>query len=137
FQLFPTAAIDRTTGDILVAYYDNRRGGLNRFGHYLLDWMYTVSIDGGLSFGPEGQVNDLAFDPDANAPVYDVTPPATFRIGEYNGLVAAGCVAGTVWCGNTLDTHGVPSGQQSVFDLLGGRRLPRGTVGNGLRAVRR
>ena len=83
-QVFPTAAIDLFTGCIAVMWYDTRNA-LNVNGNYLLDVLYSVSTDGGFSFGPDVQLNDVHFDPDKDAPVRFVGPPATRRIGEYIG----------------------------------------------------
>lgn len=67
FQVMPTASIHPVTGAIVVHYYDNRNGLLNPDGNYLLDTFATVSFDGGVSFLPDFQVNDLPFDPDRGA----------------------------------------------------------------------
>ena len=43
FHLFPRASID-PFGNILVSYYDNRRGLVNGSGHFLLDVYATLSV---------------------------------------------------------------------------------------------
>ena len=63
----PTASIDPVTGAPVVQYYDNRNGGLNQNGSFLLDVFVTFSRDGGASFSPGIQINDLPFDPDLAA----------------------------------------------------------------------
>jgi len=67
FQVVPAAAIDPVTGDLVVSYFDNRRGALNANGNYLLDRFLRVSRDGGQTFLGDVQVNDVPFDPDAGA----------------------------------------------------------------------
>jgi hypothetical protein len=110
FQVMPTAAIDDKTGEIAVMWYDNRLGGTNGAGNWLLNVFYTVSSDHGLTFGPEVKINDTAFNPDLGAPVRFPGPPSTLRIGEYIGI-AIGCGnVQMVWCGNT------GGGQQTITD---------------------
>ena len=110
FQVMPTAAIDDNSGCIVVMWYDNRLGGSNGAGNDLLNVFYTVSGDGGLTFGPDVQINDVAFDPDLGAPQRFPGPPPTLRIGEYNGVAFVGSNVSAVWAGNT------GSGQQMIFD---------------------
>src|SRR5262249_58386065 len=56
FQLFPTAAIDKL-GNIVVAWYDNRRGLTNADGHFLLDVFARYSTDGAGSWSPAFHVH--------------------------------------------------------------------------------
>src|SRR5262249_42656905 len=89
---FPNAAIDQF-GDVVVAWYENRRGLNNGEGHFKLDVYATYSTDGGLTFAPAFPVNDQTpgvntpngniFDPDPAAVNYDSGPPPTTWIGEY------------------------------------------------------
>ena len=109
-QVFPTAAIDFFTGCIAVMWYDTRNGALNVNGNYLLDVFYTVSTDGGFSFGPDVQLNDVHFDPDKDAPVRFVGPPATRRIGEYIGAAIGASDFHGVWTGNNINN------QQAITD---------------------
>ena len=136
YQVFPMAIADAHSGQIVVVYYDNRRGVKNTSGDDLLDLWMARSVDGGRNWGPEVQVNDLPFDTRVGAPVYDNGPPATLRMGEYVGLAALDCIAHVVWTGNTRSPGGAPLGQQSVFDRVDDR-LTTGTLANRLRAVRR
>lgn len=71
---------------LIVMWYDNRAGATNAAGTFLLDVFVRASFDGGITFGPEGQINDTPFDPDIAAPVRFDTMPPTTRIGEYNGI---------------------------------------------------
>jgi hypothetical protein len=119
--LFPTAAIDQN-GDIVVAWYDNRRGINNAAGHFKLDVYATYSTDGGLTFAPAFPVNDQTpgvntpngniFDPDPGAGVYDPGPPPTTRIGEYFGIAISGGTAYVAWNGNQFAGFNNPIQQQ-------------------------
>jgi hypothetical protein len=119
--LFPTAAIDQF-GDIVVAWYDNRRGLDNGAGHFKLDVYATYSTDGGLTFAPAFPVNDQTpgvntpdgniFDPDPGAVNRFTGPPPTTRIGEYFGIGIWGGTAYVAWTGNTFAGFNNPNGQQ-------------------------
>jgi hypothetical protein len=114
FRLFPTAAID-PFGDILVCYYDNRRGRVNSSGRYELDVYGSYSTDGGLTFAPPFQINDPSnpFDPDQGAVNYFNGPPTTTRIGEYFGTALFGDTAYVAWNGNSTST-----GEQVWFKAI-------------------
>jgi hypothetical protein len=109
-QFFPTAAIDDQSQCLVVTWYDTRAGQTNGAGNFLLDVFLRSSQDGGLTFGPEVQLNDVPFDPDLGAPARFAGPPPTLRIGEYNGVAAVNGIAHAVWTGNTA------TGQQTLFD---------------------
>jgi Bacterial Ig-like domain/Bacterial pre-peptidase C-terminal domain len=116
-QVFPIGAIDQN-GRLVVTWYDTRRNQTNAGGNLLLDVFATVSTDGGATFTNDFRVNDTAFDPDLGAPCRfgcggpGDPPPATRRIGEYNGLAAADGIAYAAWTGNTA------TGQQVLFDVF-------------------
>ena len=119
--LFPNAAID-PLGDIVVAWYDNRRGLNNAAGHFKLDVYATYSTDGDSSFAPAFPVNDQTpgvntpngniYDPDPGAVIYDAGPPPTTWIGEYFGIGIWGGTAYVAWHGNTFAGFDNPNGQQ-------------------------
>lgn len=106
-QFFPTAGIDDQTGCIAVTWYDTRTGATNTANNFLLDLFMRSSSDGGLTFSPAVQVNDVAFDPDLGA---GQRFPGTLRIGEYNGVALSNGLAHAVWTGNTA------TGQQIMYD---------------------
>ncbi len=116
-QVFPQATIDEL-GNLAVFWYDDRAGATNAGGNFLLDVFATVSRDGGLNFSNDFRLNDVRFDPDLNAPTRFAGPPATTRIGEYNGISAAQGVVHIVWAGNNPG-----GGNQEViydqFNILG------------------
>ncbi len=116
FQLFPAAAIDRF-GNLVVAWYDNRRGLTNSAGRYLLDVFAKYSLDGGTTWSSSFQVNDTAFDPDPGADKRLDGPPQTTRIGEYLGLSVFGGTAYVAWNGNTFSGT-TPIDQQVYVDTF-------------------
>jgi hypothetical protein len=139
--LFPNAAIDQF-GDIVVAWYDNRRGLANGAGHFKLDVYATYSTDGGLTFAPAFPVNDQTpgvntpngniFDPDPGAVNRFASPPPTTRIGEYFGIGIWGGTAYVAWNGNTFAGFNNPNGQQvwmKAFAIRGSLSVT-GTDGN-------
>ena len=109
----PTAAIDQN-GNICVSWYDTRAANTNQANNFLLDLYVTFSTDGGVTFQPDFQINDLAFDPDANAPARFNGPPPTLRIGEYNGIAASNSLAYAAWTGNDVAS----SNQEIFFDTF-------------------
>jgi hypothetical protein len=118
-QFFPTAAIDDKSQCLTITWYDTRAESTNAAGNFLLDVFLRSSSDGGLTFSPEVQLNDVPFDPDLGAPCRfgpqppcqdDSSPLQTLRIGEYNGVAVANGIAHAVWTGNTA------TGQQILFD---------------------
>ena len=124
-QAYPTGAIDQL-GNIVVTWWDTRRGLTNAAGTLMLDQYATVSRDGGESFTFDFRISDAAFDPDLNAPCrFGTLPtcggadagPNTLRIGEYNGTAAADGIGYAIWTGNTGTAP--PSGnQQTYFDAF-------------------
>jgi hypothetical protein len=121
-QVYPTGAIDQL-GNLMVFWYDTRGGTKNAGGHFLLDVYATVSRDGAQTFTNDFRINDKSFDPDVGAPCRfgcggaGDPPPATLRIGEYNGAAAADGIGYAIWTGNTFSGT-TPTGQQSIFDVF-------------------
>lgn len=112
FEVMPTAAIDKVTGNILVSWYSNASSLLNSDGNFLLDLFFAISSDQGSTFTTQSQINDLPFDPDLGAPQRFPGPPPTLRIGEYIGAAIANDEAHFIWTGNTS------VGQQVFTDSL-------------------
>jgi len=110
-QFFPTAGIDNRSQCLSVTWYDTRAGMTNAAGNFLLDVFVRTSCDGGVTFGPELQLNDVRFNPDLGASQRFSGPPPTLRIGEYIGVaIVNGIVTHAVWTGNTS------TGQQIIYD---------------------
>jgi hypothetical protein len=145
--LFPNAAIDQF-GDIVVAWYDNRRGLMNAAGHFELDVYATYSTDGGLTFAPDFPVNDQTpgvntpngntYDPDPGALIAYGGPPPTTWIGEYFGIGIWGGTAYVAWHGNSFTGFNEPDGQQvwtKAFAIRGSLTVT-GTPGNDYVTIR-
>jgi hypothetical protein len=145
--LFPNAAIDQF-GDIVVSWYDNRRGLTNAAGHFKLDVYASYSTDGGLTFAPAFPVNDQTpgvntpdgniFDPDPGAPNRFDGPPPTTRIGEYFGIGIWGGTAYVAWNGNKFAGFNNPVDQQvwtKAFAIRGSLTVTR-TSGNDFITIR-
>jgi hypothetical protein len=106
-QLMPTAAIDHLTGCIAVTWYDSRAELTNEDGNFLLDMVLTSSGDGGLTFGPELRINDVAVD-----------PRRSVFLGEYNGVAVDDRVARAVWTGNTDTDREILFDRAAICDGL-------------------
>ncbi len=122
-QFFPAAGIDPRSGFLTVTWYDTRRGAVNSNDHFLLDLFSRSSVDGGLTFLPEVQVNDAhaPFDPDLGAPEKG---NGLLRIGDYNGVAVLNGNAYVVWTGNkavcdpTMEITLLQTCQQTLFDII-------------------
>jgi hypothetical protein len=146
-RMFPTAAIDKF-GNIIVAYYDDRRLLLNPSGRLKLDVYAKYSTDGGITFSPAFPVDDQTwgvnttdgniFDPDPGAPIRFPGPAPTTRIGEYFGVAIFGGTAYAAWNGNTFSSFNNPTGQQTWFKSFGirGALTVTGTPGSDLITLR-
>jgi hypothetical protein len=145
--LFPNAAIDQF-GNIVVAWYDNRRGLTNAAGHFKLDVYATYSTDGGLTFAPAFPVNDQTpgvntpngniFDPDRGAATFGSDVPPTTRIGEYFGIAIWAGTAYVAWNGNLFAGFNNPVDQQvwtKAFAIRGSLTVT-GTAGNDYITIR-
>ncbi len=118
-QIFPTASIDRF-GDIVVSWYDNRRGQTNGAGNFLFDVFATYSTDGGLTWAPDFMVNDSnsPLDPDIGAiNRFNDGGTITTRIGEYFAIENFGGAAHVAWNGPN-PTGGGQTGQQVVYSAF-------------------
>ena len=122
YQLFPTATIDQS-GDLAVAWLDNRDLNVNSNGHYLWDVYAKYSTDGGLTWSKAFQVNSTHFDPEPS-PTLDADP-ATTRIGEYFGIAMSNGLAYVDWNGNTFDQQRRAQRPAGLPDELPDQRLDR------------
>jgi autotransporter-associated beta strand protein len=116
YQLFPTANVDQF-GNIIVGWYDNRRGQTNAAGNFLFDFFAMYSTDGGQTFSAPFMINDSAnpFDPD-ETPTTAFQGGTTTRIGEYFGMDLFGGTGYVVWNGNTPGD--ATTSQQPYFDAF-------------------
>ena len=116
YQLFPTANVDQF-GNIIVGWYDNRRGQTNAGGNFLFDFFAMYSTDGGQTFSAPFMINDPAnpFDPD-ETPTTAFQGGPTTRIGEYFGMDLFAGTGYVVWNGNTPGD--ATTSQQPYFDAF-------------------
>lgn len=114
-QTMPSAAIDED-GNFSVMWYDSRNGVAsvgpdqmtgNADDNLLLDLFATVSLDGGLTFSNDFQINEIPFDPDFGPPNDRFPPSQVFRIGEYNGHDADSGYAYVSWTANNGNNQDV------------------------------
>src|SRR5256712_4571964 len=88
-QIFP--AITTYKGRVDVAFYDSR----NDPNAQLLDVYYAQSNDDGLTFLPNVQVTDAAFDPNLG-----ITAGGGAFLGDYNGIASNAAGAHPIWADN-------------------------------------
>lgn len=90
-QWMPTVSVDKATGKVYVTWYDSRVDPANN----LMTQLYSaVSTNGGVSFQPNVNVSDVAFNPNTMA----VGQPGGEKyIGDYIGNSAIGNTAYHVW----------------------------------------
>lgn len=100
FQIFPTAAIDPSTGLLTVAWWDNRNGQTNADGNYLYDVYAAFSTDGGNTFSSDFQINENSFDPEAGSQCW--AGCAGFHVALW------GSGASDAWTGGTVPSGGTP-----------------------------
>src|ERR1043166_607878 len=74
-QFLPKLALDQTSGNIAVCWYDSR----NSPGNNTAEFWATVSTDGGVTFAPNIKVSGGISDADVNA-------TSGFDFGDYTGL---------------------------------------------------
>ena len=130
-QVFPQAEIDQF-GNLVIAWYDSRRGNLMGGEDFRLDVFATYSVDGGSTFADAFRVND-----DFN-PIDPVTPGTgivfagadrdtdgrpendgdeTYSLGNYFDIEVFGGTVYVAWNGNER-VIGLPSAHQVYFDLF-------------------
>jgi hypothetical protein len=108
-SFFPTAAADYQLPCTAVMYWDNRGKQPDSSG---TDWQLDTYVRGttdGVNFGPEVKMDQTALDGDLNAQNEFSVTPASWRIGEYNGVAVHRGVAHGIWTttssGNQVIAH--------------------------------
>jgi hypothetical protein len=123
-KFFPTIAVDQTTGDVAVAWYDTRNdtgnGGPGDTDHIPNDdsqlWA-TFSLNGGQTFLPNIQVSSGTSNSNDSEPPGAGTRPLGF--GDYMGSTYAFVdgVFHPIWSDNSNFTGANPDGKLSKLDL--------------------
>jgi hypothetical protein len=111
-QFLPRIALDQTSGNIAVSFYDCR----NSPGTNTAEVWATASTDGGLTFLPNVKVSSgvsSALAPDISS--------TTFDYGDYSGLAFHGGTFYPCWADNSNSTGDNPAGAQSNFDIYTAR----------------
>ncbi|HSU56993.1 MAG TPA: sialidase family protein [Candidatus Dormibacteraeota bacterium] len=106
-QFLPRIALDQTTGNIAVSFYDCRNSSLNNTAEY---WA-TASPDGGASFLPNVRVS-------AGMSSANVVAVSTYRFdfGDYSGLAFYGGVFYPCWGDNSNSTGNNPEGTLTTLE---------------------
>ncbi|MDH4070253.1 MAG: glycoside hydrolase, partial [Ignavibacteria bacterium] len=107
---YPWITCDPETGDISVAYYDNRNDPSPGSSHQIEVWVNN-STDGGATWSDEFKVSDVQFTP---APISGL---AFGYMGDYIGINARGGKVYPVWADNRA---GNVLTYVSAYDLEGG-----------------
>jgi hypothetical protein len=93
-QFFPSLALDPTSGDIGVGWYDTRNAQFNVFTQYFV----AVSNDGGRTFATNLQVSTGT----SNSKVIPAgVLPSAFEYGDYTGIAFLNGVLHPVWADNS------------------------------------
>ncbi|MEO6753391.1 MAG: hypothetical protein ABIP85_16565, partial [Chthoniobacteraceae bacterium] len=116
-QFFPRIALDQTTGNIAVSFYDCR----NSAGNNTVQLWATASVDGGLTFLPNIQVSTGTTDGTAGG-------LGGFDLGDYNGLDFYGGVFYPSWADNSNSTADNPAGAGGVTDIYTARVSLSGSI---------
>jgi hypothetical protein len=106
-QFLPRIALDQTTGNIAVSFYDSRNSAINNTAEY---WA-TASLDGGLSFLPNVKISAGM----SSANVVAVSS-YKFDFGDYSGLTFFGGMMFPCWGDNSNSTHDNPEGTLTTLE---------------------
>ena len=109
-QFMPRIALDQTTGNIAVSFYDCRNSAANN----TVQLWATVSTDGGLTFLPNLQVSTGTSDG-------TVAALGSFDLGNYTGLTYHNGVFYPCWADNSNSTGDNPNGALANTDIYTAR----------------
>jgi hypothetical protein len=107
-QFLPKLALDQTSGNIAVCFYDCRNSANNTQAEF---WA-TVSTDGGLTFAPNVKVS---------AGMSDGTFDHLFNFGDYTGLAFHAGSFYPCWADNSNSTGDNPAGVHGALDMYTAR----------------
>ncbi len=107
-QFLPSIAVDQSTGNVAVSWYDAR----NDSGNTKTQFFATVSNDGGASFLPNFQVSDGTSNA-ANPLLSGIA--RSNQYGDNTSVTFAGGVFDSIWADNSTQLVGNPNTPQ--FDL--------------------
>jgi len=111
-QFLPRIAIDQTSGNIAVSFYDSR----NSPGNNTAELWATVSTDGGATFLPNVKVSA-----GVSSALVTAISNTGFDFGDYCGLCFHGGTFYPCWADNSNSTGDNPAGAQNNFDIYTAR----------------
>jgi hypothetical protein len=111
-QFLPRIALDQTTGNIAVSFYDCR----NSSGNNTAEVWATVSTDGGQTFLPNVKVSA-----GVSSALVSAISGTSFDFGDYTGLAFHAGTFYPCWADNSNSTGDNPAGAQSTFDIYTAR----------------
>jgi hypothetical protein len=107
-QFLPKLALDQTSGNIAVCFYDCRNSPNNTQAEF---WA-TVSTDGGLTFAPNVKVS---------TGMSDGTFDHLFNFGDYTGIAFHAGSFYPCWADNSNSTGDNPAGVHNALDMYTAR----------------
>ena len=111
-QFLPRIAIDQTSGNIAVSFYDCR----NSPGNTTTELWATISTDGGATFLPNVKVSA-----GVSSALVTAIANTGFDYGDYCGLCFHAGTFYPCWADNSNSTGDNPAGAQNNFDLYTAR----------------
>jgi hypothetical protein len=111
-QFMPRIAIDQTSGNIAVSFYDCR----NSPGNNTTELWATISTNGGATFLPNVKVSS-----GVSSALVTAISNTGFDYGDYCGLCFHGGTFYPCWADNSNSTGDNPAGAQNNFDLYTAR----------------
>lgn len=111
-QFLPRIALDQTTGNIAVSFYDCR----NSPGNNTTEFWAAVSTNGGDSFLPNVKASA-----GVSSALVTAIANTKFDYGDYSGLTFYGGVFYPCWSDNSNSTSNNPDGAMSYFDTYTAR----------------
>ena len=107
-QFLPRIALDQTTGNLAVSFYDCR----NSSGNNTAQIWASVSTDGGFTFLPNVKVS-----PGTNSALVTAVSVSGFDYGDYTGLAFNAGVFYPCWGDNSNHTGDNPDGTLHTLDV--------------------
>jgi hypothetical protein len=110
-QFLPRLALDPTSGDIGVSWYDTRNDPLN----VKTELFAAFSTDGGASFTPNAQISSGSSSESGADP-----PPVGYPDLDYGDYTGSSFLAGKlfpIWTDNSNSTADNPDGTLAAFDI--------------------
>jgi hypothetical protein len=111
-QFLPRIALDQTTGNIAVSFYDCR----NSSGNNTVEVWASVSTDGGVTFSPNAKVSG-----GVSSALVSAISATGFDYGDYTGLAFNAGAFYPVWADNSNSTGDNPAGANGNFDMYTAR----------------